>query len=369
MKKLAVILALGAAALIAGGCAVPLGENFAVARETTRNGIYIIDYNLQTYVLVPVTGEQPIKFVTARGDLEASVTWIKDNTEIADLQTFAADTEYSAKIELSPRAGYLFNPSIAFAYYPGKIISQNDDKATPVRTVLVTYNNSDYGKLTRVTNYDLQKYVPAPVAGQIPKKTFAINGVTGTVIWEGASLDAEGKFMAGAVYTAKISLTPFSKDYFFDPSKSFAYADGKVTTQTDNKLIPTRTVQTAYKEALLQVTLRDLTNYIETPVVSGQPNKANFTNAQYAGSFGNWSPDETFVKGTYAAAVTLTAETGYTFDGLGKNSFRHDNSSNVLFTVGNTGTTGTVVVTFSLNSSGSGSGPVNVTTTWGGGGK
>jgi hypothetical protein len=366
MKQLAVILALCVAVLMIGGCAVPLGENFSVARETTQNGIYIIDYNLQTYVPVPVTGERPIQFVANRGDLEISVTWIADNAEIADLQTFAAGTDYSAKIELSPRAGYLFNPSISFAYHPGKVMTQTDDKLIPNRTVLVTYNNSDYGNFTRVTNYDLQNYVPVPVAGQTAAPAFTKDGVTGTVTWGGAALD-QNKFVKGALYTAEIKLTPM-KDYFFDKTRSFAYVPAKVKTQTDDdKSIPTRIVEVAYKEALEQVTNRDLTDHITAPVLSASPNTGAVNDPQYTGPSVSWSPAEAFVKDkTYTATVALTATAGYTFSGLGgTKSFRHDNSSAVVFTVGDDDTTGTATVVFSPNSS---SGvTVNVTTTWGGG--
>jgi hypothetical protein len=375
MKKKAIIV-LGAAALIAAGCAIPLGENFTVPRETAQSDIYIVDYNLQTYVPVPVTGEEPVQSITQRGDLKAQVIWKaggKDGTVIENLTRFEADTVYGAEITLSPQEGYRFNPKIPFGYHPGKIASGEDNgkdtMGSASRTIKVTYNNSDDGLITFVTEYELQKYVPIPVVGAVPVLKIDKGKVEGAVTWQeenGGSLS--GSFQAAKTYKANISIRPRT-DYRFRGDQDFSYsASYPVEVQPESNRDPVmRDLSTVtYKEALIKVTELDLTDSIATPLKGMAPD-TTFTLSsitQYTGSAVKWAntADEqevtTFTDNiAYTATVTLTAKSGYTFEGLTARgtTFFHNNGF-VLFT--SNGITGTAEVVFN------GKGSMGITIQW-----
>ncbi|MDR2759329.1 MAG: hypothetical protein LBB78_08110, partial [Spirochaetaceae bacterium] len=303
MKRIGMLTILcGMAALILGGCAVPLGEDFAIPRDTEEEkGLYIVDYSLQNYVPVPVTGEQAVKKVALRGDLEGTVTW-KDEfgNELPNLGTFLADTVYQAEIKLTSQKGYLFNPSIDFGYHAGKIEYQEDkhavdDQGNPIRIVTVTYNNSNDGKITYITDYNLQNYVPFPVADQNPVWSIDTEGLTGTVTWnvEGGTtpLVPPEKFQAGKKYTADISLE-VQAGYKFSPKRDFLYDDGLVAVQPNSNREPfERDLTTVtYKDSKKPVSNLDLTSYITAPKEGNTPVTAAFTDPQYTAAEVRWDP-------------------------------------------------------------------------------
>jgi hypothetical protein len=380
MKKKAIIV-LGAAALIAAGCAIPLGENFTIPRETAQSGIYIVDYNLQTYVPVPVTGEEPVQSVTQRGDLKAEVIWKaggKDGTPIEDLARFEANTVYGAKITLSPEEGYRFNPKIPFGYHPGKIASGDDNgkdaMGSASRIIEVTYNNSDDGLITFVTDYELQKYVPIPVVGAVPVLKIDKGEVEGAVTWQedGGTLTGSS-FQAAKTYAANINIRARA-DYRFRGDKDFSYsASYPVKVQpVSNRDPATRDLSpVTYDKALVKVTALDLTDSIATPL-NGASANTTFTSSvaqtsQYNGSAVKWTntADEQVVTTftdidttAYTATVTLTAAPGYTFEGLtAKDTTFFHNNGFVLFT--SNGITGTAEVVFN------GKGRIDITIPWG----
>lgn len=354
MKKAAVMMVLSCLAiLIFGACALPLGEDFTIARDTDQNGIYIVDYDLQSYVPVPVSGAAAVQSVSQRGDLEAIVTW-KDRTgnELPNLDTFLPNTVYQAEIKLTPRAGYLFNPAISFAYHPGKISAQNDDRDSPTRTVTVTYHNSNDGNITYIVDYDLQNYVPIPVGGEEPVRTITTTEVTGTVSWKqgGSPLSDSAVFQAGQGYGADIRLQ-VQPGYRFSTAQDFGYPPNTVTTQPASNRDPlTRSLSTvSYKNAAVAAVVDDfnLDAYITSPVTGVPPNTGRVEGTQYTAASVSWSPaDAVFNENTsYTATVILTAKSGYTFNGLGSNVFSYTGASTVVFGE-NTGRTGTVTIIF-----------------------
>ncbi|MFP3090867.1 hypothetical protein LQZ21_11135 [Treponema sp. TIM-1] len=326
MKKIAIMsIWCGLAALILGGCAVPVGEDFITPRETEQNGTYVVDYNLQTYIPVPVIGEPAVKSVINRGDLKASVTWKSEaGVEVSTLETFEANTVYQAEIKLTPREGYLFNPSIAFEYQPGKTQKQEEirEDENSTRTVRVTYRNSNDGNI--VTDYNLQNYVPFPLVGKKPVWTIDTDEVTGTVFWkeiDGSSstdLDDSSIFQAGKTYTADIVLQVRPGGYRFDKEKDFKYPEDTVITQPEsNRELEERLLTpVTYQTPKTPVNLFNLTNYITAPVKDARPVTAGFTtHPQYTAVEVVWTPnDPAFIEGhPYTATVVLTALEGYGF--------------------------------------------------------
>jgi hypothetical protein len=327
MKRTVILTVLcGLGALIFGGCAIPPGDDFTMARDTDQNGIYIVDYDLQRYVPAPVEGQSVVTSVATRGDLEAVVTWKdKNGTTLGEGETFRVNTEYQAEIKLTPRPGYLFNPAIPFSYHSTKIQDQNDDRKSPTRTVTVRYNtssNSSDRSLTYIiSDYNLQNYVPVPAAGENPVRIIHVGGVMGTIIWKdgaGNTLGDSAVFQAGEQYTADITLQT-KPGYQFDPEQDFVYPSYMAGAQPDsNRGLSVRSLSTVtYQDTKLRVTDLDLKDYVLGPVAGETPGTAGFEDEQYTASEVRWEPvDPVFVAGqSYTATVTLNAKDGYGFIG------------------------------------------------------
>jgi hypothetical protein len=102
--------------------------------------VYIVDYNLETYVPIPRIGDAPVVHLDNLEELEVKVLW-KDavGSPLASLTAFAPDTIYQAEIEITPKAGYEFYPAQRFGYRDIKITSQEDDGGAVNRIITVIY--------------------------------------------------------------------------------------------------------------------------------------------------------------------------------------------------------------------------------------
>jgi hypothetical protein len=360
MKGFKALLVLCGMALAA--CAVPLGEDYLITRDGT-GPVYITDYNLQNYVPIPKTGERPITMVSNRQDLDMIVVW-KDSAGAAiAFDEFLPDTMYQADIRITARAGYGFYPATPFGYPDGKTDSQYDDLGDPARIVTVAYNNSDDADITFVTDYDLQRYVPIPLAGEKP-----VRSVTGRL---DLTIDAEWEvedpadsggfapisagegytFELGKVYRAAIRLRANS-GYRFSAAKDFEYPPGAVQVQPNRDRDPADRGLTAitYQAAQAGRVISDfnLTRYIPRPV-SGAAALTAFTGIQYTGTV-IWKNTGTravlagpFQSDTrYTAEVSLHPAMGYTLAGLGQDTFIHTGAESV----GNTPDSGTITIGF-----------------------
>ncbi|MFP3090233.1 autotransporter adhesin family protein [Treponema sp. TIM-1] len=362
MKGFKVLMVLCGAALVIAGCAIPMGDDFLITREGKTSLIYIIDYNLQTYVPIPSRGQPPVTGVN-RGDLDLSVVW-KDQSgnALPGLTVFADNTVYQAEIKLTPKEGYGFSPSNSFEYHPGKITAQSDDRGEPTRRVTVTYNNSDEAEITYITDYNLQSYVPIPMADEKPVRSVTHRGDVGVeVTWEVENPLNSGNFnpipagdsytfVAGAVYRAGIKLTA-NPGYRFR-EMDFDYPAGTVSTPPGPDTDPdARDLRVEYKaaEAPTVISELNLTPYIPKPA-SGGTAVTSFGGAQYTGTV-TWKNTATqavlvgpFQAGTeYTAEVSLTAAIGYTFAGVGQDAFIYTGAK----TVTNPAHSGTVSLGFS----------------------
>jgi hypothetical protein len=96
------------------------------------------------------------------------------------------------------------------------------------------------------------------------------------------------------------------------------------------------------------VTLRSLDNKVRAPVRDAAPNTTAINEIQYTGTIawqteGGAAHTGPFAAATvYKAVVTLTAKTGYTFTGLGANSFTYSGAASITNAVNS----GTVTITF-----------------------
>ncbi|MFP3090232.1 hypothetical protein LQZ21_07885 [Treponema sp. TIM-1] len=358
-------MALCGVALVTAGCALPLGEDYIITRDGSADITYITDYNLLGYVPIPKTGERPVIHVDNRGDLELTVVW-KDNTGAAvpvPFDTFLGNMVYQAEISLTVKPGYGFYPATLFAYPPGKISSQTGDFGDPTRTVTVTYNNSDDADITFITDYNLQSYVPIPMAGEKPVRTINNRGdMTVEVDWEdpvnsGSFIPAGNyTFDIETVYRSKIRLKANS-GYRFIAARNFEYPAGTVTEQPVSNSDPDERNLTwvTYIETKTPIVITDynLTPYIPKPI-SGVTPVWSFAGPQYTGTV-QWKNMETpaaltgpFQSGVaYTAEVTLTPAMGYTFTRAGQDTFVHTGAKTVTNPAGN----GSVTIDFSVTAS------------------
>jgi hypothetical protein len=336
-------------ALVFAACAVPLGEDYLITRD--GSGAYITDYELQNYVPIPKTGERPVSVVN-QGNLDIMVVW-KDSagTEISlPFDEFRSDTVYQAEIKLSAKDGYGFYPSTPFAYPDGKVSFQYDDLGEPSRIIRVIYNNSDDADFTFITDYNLQRYVPIPLAGEKPVRAVTNRlDLTVEASWKVEDPPNPGTFVdipAGdsytfaldAVYQANIQLTA-KPGYRFSSAMNFEYPAGVVSIQPGPDSDPAERVLTTirYQATRAGTTINDLslTPYIARPV-SGAAALGSFTGIQYAGTIvwkntgtqalltGPFQPDT-----EYTAEVTLTPAVGYIFTGIGTDTFIHTGAKGV----------------------------------------
>ncbi|MFP3090413.1 hypothetical protein LQZ21_08815 [Treponema sp. TIM-1] len=337
MKKFKVLMVLCGIVLWITGCPVSVGENLSIYKDENNFITYITDYNLQTYVPIPSTGEAPVSVVN-RGDLDVTVVW-KDHAgvNLPSLAVFQADTVYGAEIKLTPKAGYGFDPSIPFAYHPGKITSQVDDLGDPTRTVTVVYNNSDDADITFITDYNLQSYVPVPIADERPvRAVHNREDMTITAAWKVEDPPDSDNFVPidtadsfafelGAVYRAVIELTT-KPNYRFSDTKNFTYTDGSQAEpdgSTTDPGIRKFTVTYLATRAPMKINDYNLTTYLAKPV-SGTTAAGSFAASQYTGIV-SWRNTLTqavlagpFQYGTaYTAEVALTPASGYTISGVG----------------------------------------------------
>jgi hypothetical protein len=356
MRAFKDLFALCGAALLIAGCALPLGDDVVLRRDGSSDESgsvmsYITDYNLQSYIPIPSTGRRPVTEITGRGDMDITVAW-KDEAGVAlplPFGMFMPNTVYTAEIRLTPRAGYSFYPSAPFNYPPGKVEIQNDDLGASTRIVRVTYNNSDEADLTYITDYDLQRYVPAPMTGDKPVRSVtARQDLTITAAWEVENPPNSAAFVPvssadsftfayGAVYRATISLT-VKPGYRFYPARNFVYIDNTVTVPQGDVTDPrNRSFQARYPAAKAPTVINDpnLTLYIPKPV-SGTTPAISFSGTQYTGTI-LWKNTVTqavltgpFQTGVgYTAELTLAPAFGYTVTGIKKNWFTHTGAETI----------------------------------------
>ncbi|MFP3090522.1 hypothetical protein LQZ21_09375 [Treponema sp. TIM-1] len=176
-----------------------------------------------------------------------------------------------------------------------------------------------------IGNYDLQVYVPVPVAGAVPVTALSRGDLDLQVVWkDAAGNDISGSlsaFTGGEVYQADITISA-KNGWSFDPGINFQYPAGSVTTQPGPNSDPSRRTLTTISyhaaAAAKTIDLVDLSAYIPAPVLGGTP-VISFAGIQYTGTVewnGGSGPNsvDLFKGGViYTATVSLAAGPGYVF--------------------------------------------------------
>jgi hypothetical protein len=291
---------------------------------------------------------------------------VPDTTEIDDTQytgvilwqtaegaavsgNFAAESVYKAVLTLTAKTGYTFDENMTI-YSPGAKDVTKIDSGTA--TITITFPATEKAI---VSDLDLTGKVTAPVKDAISDTT-EINAdqYTGTVEWfrEGYYTMTSGEnFAAGTWYEAIVKLTA-KHGYTFTGlgANAFTYTG---VSQIFNAIGPNDPL-------FMKITIRfpetekaivsdfDLTDNVTVPV-KGSFTGPTFTKAEQYSVTGKWyTVDDTPIAGkfgaetVYKAVVTLTAESRFTFTGVGADVFTHDGATSVT----NDKDSGTVTITF-----------------------
>jgi hypothetical protein len=295
--------------------------------------------DLTLYLPAPVRGAQPVTVlgVPVGSSFTGSVTWSPSGSSP---WYFAPDTAYTATVTLTPSAGYTFVGGA-----PSFTHSQSNE--TPVfagtgdnRTVTITFVKT--AALTPVTLRNLGVYVPKPVVGGTPVRTFTTVQYTAQVSWEklgiggqpaysteGPAYTPNTPFVAGLTYKATIYLTALP-GYSLDRGPDFFSYGDEPSVRIEN--YPSFTDE-GYEVVLFFETpvappppimisdLNDLWKFVPSPVAGATP-LSSFSTGRYVGALswrepmdGNALLNSPFVKETiYIADIMLTPFPGYAFD-------------------------------------------------------
>jgi uncharacterized repeat protein (TIGR02543 family) len=212
-------------------------------------------------------------------------------------------------------------------------------------------NNSNNDQTVDIL--DLTGKVTAPVKNIAPDtREIATDQYTGSVAWtvEGTAFSGS-TFEADTEYQALVTLTPktgFTFTGLEEDSFEYRTVTGTTITNAANSGVVTIAFPATMAEGAPDVVfLRDLTNLVTAPVTGEAPATTGIDTDQYTVSVawetgGSAFNGPVFVGGTvYQAVVTLTAEPGFIFTGVGENSFSYTGA-----TVTNAADSGTVTITF-----------------------
>jgi len=144
-------------------------------------------------VIVPVTGRTPNTTITENAQYSGTVTWSPNHS------TFAAATQYTATITLTPKTGYTLTGVAKDSFTVAEATSVSNAANSGVITAVFPSTSA-----TTVNIAGIQG-VTAPVTGATPITAITENAqYTGTVTWNGNP----STFAAVTQYTATITLTP-----------------------------------------------------------------------------------------------------------------------------------------------------------------
>jgi hypothetical protein len=313
-----------------------------------------IERDLTMRVPTPVMNGTPVGWFSAPQYM-GSVEWTA-TTSGAPVKDalFAADTFYTAKVTLTAASGYTFNKAGDFSHKgalpQGGVSTDSNNDGT---VVTIKFPATGHVPVSVVDDPDLTKRVPRPEMSGVLVRWFSASQYTGEVVWTPTS--SSGLFAAVTQYTAEVTLRAASGWTFGSPVLSFNHggvSQGNVSAERidGGTVRVTITFPTTGSVPVKKVDDLTLTNRVPKPVTGKQP-ILNVITSQYWGEV-VWSPPghEVFQIGVdYTATVTLTALSGYTFngvgDGAGEEPFTHGSASDVT-TVTNAAESGTVTLTF-----------------------
>jgi hypothetical protein len=302
------------------------------------------DFVLTSEVTWPVTGAAPQTTIPAQTQYTGTIAWQTGEGGAAG-EYFAASTVYKAVVTLTAEPGYTFQGIGAnvFRYYGVDGVSNEANSGTVTITFPATEDIT-------VTATDLTSLVTKPVAGavpqaSIPEQTQYTTSITWKTGWNGA---VSGNFKAFTEYKAVVTLTA-KPGYTFQGigADAFVYTGADSVSYAANSGTVTITFPATED---ITVTATDLTSLVTKPVAGVFPQASIPEQTQYTASI-TWKTREDGAVSEYfggfteyKAVVTLTANWGYTFQGIIANAFFHFGANSVS-SAADSGTV-TVTITF-----------------------
>jgi len=289
-------------------------------------------------VTAPATGANPVTAITETAQYTGTVTWYP-----AVQGGFAPNTVYTAIIIVKAKTGYTLQGVGANFFTVAGAASVSNDAGSGVVTAVFP-KTAGTAENPAVIDLNVISGVTAPVTGVVPVTAITGNEqYNGTVIWSPSVSDV---FAPYTVYTATINLTAKTGFTLQGVEADFFTVAGaeSVTNDANSGVItavfPSTAGRTAENPAVVDI--KDISigdSYFSlTALECGEwVRKTIIGNEQYSGIV-TWSPsvivytetEEIFAPNTvYTATITLTARTGYTFQGVGENFFNVEGATSV----------------------------------------
>jgi hypothetical protein len=321
-------------------------------------------FSLDGKVKAPVKGAMPNTTAIYEAQYTGTILWQTEGGA-AHSGAFAASTVYQAVLTLTTQSGSTFTGVGANTFTcTGAAVANAANSGT---VTLVFPKTAD----TVVTARSLNGKVTAPVKGATPNTT-AIHEAqyTGAIAWqtEGGAAHT-GAFAASTVYQAVVTLTAQSGYTFTGVvSDTFTYSGAaSVANAADSGTVTITFPVTAAEGADTVVNAFSLDGLVTKPVRDAQPDTGAIDTAQYTGTI-EWQTDYgvahtgAFAAATrYRAVVTLTAQSGYTFTGVGGGSFTHTGAEWIF---SYTDSAGNRIVDINFQSTGVSSGSAGISITF-----
>ncbi len=182
--------------------------------------------------------------------------------------------------------------------------------------------------------------VTPPACGETPVSVITANAqFTGTVTWN----ESPSTFAANKVYTAMIELTPKSGYTLDGVADNFFTVSGAsvVVNDADSGIITAEFPATGSAPPTV-VNIKAISG-VKAPVRDAVPLTAITETAQYTGTIiWSGSPVKFAASTVYTATITLTAKSGYTFNGISANYFTVSGAT----TVTNSANSGVITAVF-----------------------
>jgi hypothetical protein len=266
-----------------------------------------------SYVTAPVAGAAPYGGPIARTGYTGTISWEPAHNP------FAALTSYTATLNLSTEADFVFPPEPAFVYHGGTLASPPELSGLTEGQAQVKLYFAPAEEANRpVDDFDLTGVIPVPAGGNIPlaapvyREQYDISGIT----W----MPAHSTFMEGTVYRATLTLSAKGRYVFAGvAANSFWHSGfGVVVSSQEGTEANTLEVYLSFLATETAIITKDLDlSYIGPPVNGEAPSVTGaFDKEEYTGII-QWNPADNPFLGwkSYTATVTLLAKSGYSFAG------------------------------------------------------
>jgi hypothetical protein len=273
-----------------------------------------IDIAVIAGVTAPATGGTPVTTITGNAQYSGTVTWNPNHS------TFAAATHYTATITLTAKTGYTLQGVDAdFFTVEDALSTRNSANSGVVMAVFPSTGGTE----TNPVAIDIAAIegVTVPATGGTPVTTITGNAqYSGTVTWEPdhSAFESKTHYTATITLTAKTGYTLQGVEADF-----FTVEDALSTSNAANSGVVTVVFPSTAGTETDPVTIEIAAiEGVTAPSTGGTPVTKITENAEYSGTVA-WEPNHSaFAPDTvYTATITLTAETGYTFQGVAGNFF------------------------------------------------